>query len=120
MIIVVGDPVNVPRRQVAIAGSSAQLNCSYPGGLITWRRNGSEVEDGRISPVTIADEGEYVCDIYVWDYAVSTRVTVMLYVVGKSLPLLCMVVKHCTACVLWLWNGVFVADSSEALFTLLV
>lgn len=76
--------INVPRVQVAIEGTRTQLNCSYPGGIATWTKNGVEVRNV-FSAVTAADEGEYVCDIYRFDERISTQVPVMFYVVGESL-----------------------------------
>lgn len=76
--------IAAPRVQVAIAGSATRLNCSYPGGSVTWSKDGENV-NGVFTAVSTADEGEYVCDIYIFDLRISTQVTVMLYVVGKSL-----------------------------------
>ncbi len=85
-IAVDGSAIDAPRVQVAVEGTATQLNCSYPGGIPTWTRDGVTV-DGSFTAVSAADEGEYVCDIYLIGPlgGISTQVPVMLYVVGKSL-----------------------------------
>lgn len=38
---------------------------------------------GQFSSVSFADEGEYICDLYVIEHSASVLLTVMLYVVGE-------------------------------------
>lgn len=77
--------IDAPESQVIFAGSSGSLNCSYPGGLITWKRSDNSIFGGSFSPATFDDEGHYTCDIYVPSSAASIAVPVVLYVVGKCL-----------------------------------
>lgn len=79
------DGVEVPLIQVAAIGTTTRLNCSYPNGIITWFREEHSV-DNLFSPVGVANEGAYVCDIYVRTSdgsSASTQVSIMFYVVGK-------------------------------------
>ena len=76
------DLINAPRYQVITEGTSGSLNCSYPGGHVTWERQGNTVST-IFTSATFADEGLYVCDIYVPSAEASDKVPVMLYVVGK-------------------------------------
>lgn len=76
--------INAPAVQVLVADTSGSLTCSYPGGIATWRRQGSgSTHLGRFSAAQLSDEGTYTCDIYVHTHAASTTVTVRLFVVGK-------------------------------------
>lgn len=66
-------------------GTSGSLNCSYPGGLTTWRAPDDSAISGSFSQASVADEGLYTCDIYHYEPGprANINIPVMLYVVGK-------------------------------------
>lgn len=93
-----GSLINAPAVQVIAAGSSGSLNCSYPGGLPTWRRQDNSIFGGSFFPAVFPDEGVYTCDIYVPDSLASITVTIMLYIAGKYTTCLCCVLIVNSVC----------------------
>lgn len=72
-----------PPIQVIQAGSAGSLLCSHPAGFLTWHHGpNDDIVPGQFDPATFADEGNYTCDIFIPASSTSTRVQVMLYIVG--------------------------------------
>ena len=55
-----------PEQYVRHGAPSSQLNCSYPGAIAIWYRDGQEVSSQLTSP-SFGDEGLYTCELFFID-----------------------------------------------------
>jgi hypothetical protein len=76
----------VPRVQYGLINSNAALNCTanYTTPIIKWKySNLSDLSESVISRVSIADEGHYICEVYLSTIDLTMHNPVQFIVIGK-------------------------------------
>jgi len=80
--------IDAPSDQFVLLNSTATLNCSFPGALTTWFRNGMVVPEGVVRSANLSNEGQYMCNLYSPAHSARIEMTVMLHVICESLHVL--------------------------------